>query len=300
MKTGRIVDIHRSSKVDGPGIRSAVIFKGCSPACPWCDTPESHTTDAEIWFLPGRCVGCDACLEVCPQVQMATGDGSPSLGSAFCTQCGQCVEVCDQEARVLIGREITLEELISEIERDRALYDESGGGVTFSGGEPLLQPEFLLECLETCRERQIHTAVHTHGFGPTDILLEVARKTDLLLFELKLADNDRHRQLTGVPVYPILENLTALTEAGAEVSIRFPLLPGINDDAQNVDAIAELVKEMKGISRAHILPYARYDRSQFEDMLHPEPINPVESPALETIREAERSLESRGLMVLVG
>jgi pyruvate formate lyase activating enzyme len=215
--TGRILGLQHSSTVDGPGTRSAVLFKGCSPACAWCRSAESRSTETEIWFLPGRCIACDSCLEVCPQARVTQADGLPAVGSAYCTRCGSCVEACTTGARTLAGRETTVEELLAEVESQRPIYAGSGGGVTFSGGEPLRQPEFLRACLEVFRERGIPTAVHTQGYEPADLLRGLAPLSDLFLYDLKLIDDVRHAALTGVPATPILRNLEALVATGAEI-----------------------------------------------------------------------------------
>ncbi len=256
--TGTCFNVQRYSIHDGPGIRSTAFFKGCPLSCGWCHNPEGLSPDPEILFVPDRCIGCGACAEVCPQGR-AVGPGRPP----GCTACGRCVDVCHTGARRRVGESFTVDRLIGELERDRPFYEESGGGVTFSGGEPLLQGPFLLACLEECRARGLNVAIDTCGFAEPDLIASVLRFTNLFLFDVKILQNERHRRLTGVSLRPILENLRLLDEAGAEIWIRFPLVPGVTDDRANLEALGDLVASLKNTRRVHILPFHRTARDKY-------------------------------------
>jgi pyruvate formate lyase activating enzyme len=297
MKQGILFDIQRYSTQDGPGIRTTVFFKGCPLSCGWCHNPESRRADPEVWMLDGRCNDCGRCLDVCPS---PPADGKPGFESANCVRCGGCVSVCPSEAREVVGKVYTVKEVMREVGRDREFYEESGGGVTFSGGEPLLQPEFLEECLRSCKKKGYHTVVDTSGHAPRETLLEIARWTDLFLYDLKIFDDDRHQKEIGVPAAPIRANLRALDEAGASVWVRLPLIPRVNDDTDNLDAIAHFVAGLGSTRRLHILPYhatGEEKRQRFGD----DPANGrYEPPSRAALDSAADLMRSRGLDVLIG
>lgn len=244
--TGTVFNIQRFSTHDGPGIRTTVFLKGCPLACPWCHNPESRAPGLEIAFNEGRCIRCGSCVRSCKAGAVEN--------RLLCVLCGACVETCPTGARQLVGRTYTADELVREVEKDRDFYEESGGGVTFSGGEPLLQARFLVSVLAACRARELHTAVDTTGFAPTATLREVARYANLFLYDLKLMDQVRHREYTGVSNELILGNLRQLVAVGAEVIVRVPLIPGITDTDENLSAIGEFVQSL-GLTRVSLLPF---------------------------------------------
>jgi pyruvate formate lyase activating enzyme len=253
--TGICFNIQRYSVHDGPGIRTTVFLKGCPLSCGWCHNPEGRQPDPEILFVADRCMACGECAEVCPNPPpVGAGDGDDRVR---CQYCGRCAEVCVTGARRLVGRQISVEDLLEEVERDRPFYEESGGGVTFSGGEPLLQGEFLLASLQECRETGLHTAVDTSGCAESKLMLQVAGLTDLILYDLKIMNEERHQELLGAPLGPILDNLRALDEAGMEIWIRFPLIPGLTDEADNLEALGKMVRSLKNTRRIHLLPFHR-------------------------------------------
>jgi pyruvate formate lyase activating enzyme len=224
--TGIIFDIKRYAIHDGPGIRTTVFFKGCPLNCDWCQNPESRDPAPQVALLTQRCIRCGACLEACPHADNGPPTTAAPIDRAHCQRCGACVEACPSGARSLLGSTVTVPELMSEIEKDRLFFEESGGGVTFSGGEPLMQPEFLLECLAACKHKQHHTAIDTCGHAPWGTLSQILALTDLFLYDLKLMDGARHEQQLGVSNSLILENLRNLSKRGAAIWIRFPLRSG--------------------------------------------------------------------------
>lgn len=263
--TGFVFNIMRFAVNDGPGIRTTVFFKGCPLRCTWCHNPESIRAQRELAILEDRCLRCGACQEVCPEGAIRCDDGKLVTLRERCTRCGRCVDACCSGARELVGREMTTDEVLAEINRDAVFYGESGGGVTFSGGEPLQQHAFLLALLEGSRNMGIRTAVDTSGSATPAVLKTIAAATDLFLYDLKLLDDERHRRFTGAPNRVILENLRRLVMWGAQVIVRVPLIPGINDDEENIRQTGRFVASLGGIAQIDVLPYhdtgiAKYER----------------------------------------
>ncbi len=293
--TGIVFNVQRYSVHDGPGIRTTAFLKGCPLACPWCHNPEGMATAPEVLVLADRCVGCLACVEACPQPPVERADGRAWTNRAVCQVCGRCVAACVRGARKLVGREVTSGALVDELERDRPFYETSGGGVTLSGGEPLMQPDFALSVLKQCRERGLHTALDTSGAAPADIAARAAELSDLVLFDLKILDPERHREAVGSDLGPILDNLRAMDEAGGEIWIRFPLICGATDARENLAALADTVLSLSNTRRVHVLPfhrtaadkYARLERSWRHDDLP--------SASDEDAQEAVKYLAGRGL-----
>jgi pyruvate formate lyase activating enzyme len=269
MDTGTIFDIKRFAIHDGPGIRTTVFFKGCPLSCWWCHNPESQSAKPDVLYREHMCVRCGTCIEACPeQARSLGGDGGrPERDASCCTVCGSCAEACPSGALEQVGRKTTVSELIEEIERDTPFFDQSGGGVTFSGGEPLAQPGFLRELLDRCVERDIHTAVDTCGFVKPRLLRSIAARTDLFLFDLKAMDSRRHTELTGVNNNLILDNLTLLTRMGKTIQVRIPVIPSITDAGDNFDAIGRFISSLETPPPVTLLPhhptamekYARFD-----------------------------------------
>ncbi len=288
-KKGLIFNIMRYSISDGPGIRTTVFLKGCPLSCLWCHNPEGPSPRKELRIRRDRCIQCGACLVCCP------APGSPDS----CRLCGKCAEVCCTGARELLGRELTVPEAMAEIEKDIIFYDESGGGVTFSGGEPLLQAEFLLALLGACREQGIHTAVDTTGFAPFSVLEAAAPLTDAFLYDLKLMDNGQHLEDTGVPNSGILSNLSRLARGHQNITVRVPIIPGITDTDGNLEAMAAFLKPIP-IQQVEILPYHNTALAKYQHLGRTYPLADLASPSQEKMKEAATALAASGHKVIIG
>ncbi|MDX2416170.1 MAG: glycyl-radical enzyme activating protein [Xanthomonadales bacterium] len=256
-KHGALVfDVKRYAINDGPGIRVTIFLKGCPLACRWCHNPEGISPIVQKMYTRNKCIGCGECVSICPiEACELTPDGIVTDNS-ICLRCGQCAEVCPALATEMSGRYETVAEVLKVIENERPFFDQSDGGVTFSGGEPLLYPEFLTEILDACGRLQIHRTIDTSGLTSKRTLLDIAKRTDLFLYDLKLMDSEKHKQWTGVGNRRILQNLETLSKTGADIQIRIPLIKGVNSDEQNIEATAVFVAALSGPRKAiKLLPY---------------------------------------------
>lgn len=310
MLEGLVSNIQKYSLHDGPGIRSTVFLKGCPLACAWCHNPETISAQPQVMAAPARCIRCGACHEVCPQGRAGppvTGDvggreaaNGLSFSAGECLACGACVEACPTGARSMVGRRMTVNALVEELLADRIFYEDSGGGVTFSGGEPLRQAEFLEAMLMACRDRGLHTAVDTCGFAPESDLLAIAPLVSLFLYDLKFVDETRHRAFCGVSNGRILSNLRALAEVHRNIWIRVPVIPGVNDQESELAAMAALVAELPGVRQVNLLPYHRSGLHKFEQLGRECQMASVTPPSPERMQAALAGFAAVGVPVKMG
>lgn len=261
-----LFDIQRFSLHDGPGIRTTVFFSGCPLRCPWCANPESQRGGKELLYLQSRCVSCGRCAGACPQEAI---DFSPGTGPVFhrekCQHCGRCAEVCTTEALELSGRAMTVEEILSIVRRDRDYYNNTGGGVTLSGGEPFAQPDGLCALLKAAKEEGLHTAVETTGNVSEDVFRKGVPLADLFLFDLKHSDPEALRTATGGDLPLILRNLRLAAESGSQVCVRVPVIPGFNHSPEVIEEILSLASDC-GVKAAELLPYHTLGKSKYAQL----------------------------------
>lgn len=264
--TGRVLNIQKFSIDDGPGIRTTVFLKGCNLHCLWCHNPESISPDYQIQFFPQRCIKCLSCSKVCPAGAHFLKDSNVVFARELCRRCQICVEVCHSKALVIQGKSMTTDEVIDEVIKDRAFYENSGGGVTFSGGEPLLQKDFLVELLKRSKNLGLHTAVDTAGNVPWKTFQDIMEYVDLYLYDVKMMDRDKHKLKTGVENGRILSNLEKLVAAGARIHVRVPVIPGVNDNIEEMGEIASFLQKLDGIELIELLPYHGFAESKYESL----------------------------------
>ena len=252
---GMVFDIEKFAVHDGPGIRTVVFLKGCPLRCVWCHNPESQSAKPEIFFSPEKCIGCGWCFECCPNHCHVMEGGVHVFHRESCTRCGKCTEKCYAGALEKVGKLMSVEAVMAEVLADRLFYENSGGGLTLSGGEPLAQFEFARELLRAAKKERLHTCVETCGFTDFSRLEELLPLVDLWLWDVKATGEELHRRLTGVSDAPILENLRRMDEKGAALILRCPLVPGVNDDETHLRHIAELANTLKSVRRIDLEPY---------------------------------------------
>ena len=264
---GLVFDIQRFAVHDGGGIRTLVFLKGCPLRCRWCQNPESMRPEPEIMRIPHHCISCVKCMTLCPQQAIRLSPtGEVAVDRTLCDLCGDCVASCYAGSMTIVGRYLTPGEVMEEVERDRKFYTHSGGGVTFSGGEPTMQPDFLLACLEAAKARGLHTAIETCGHAPWETFAALLGKVDLFLCDIKHMDAQRHHELTGASNRRILDNIARLAGAGAALRLRLPLVPGANDADDNIAATARFAATLPGLEGFDILPYHRLGESKWRQL----------------------------------
>jgi len=255
MMTGMIFDIQKFSIHDGPGIRTTVFLKGCPLHCLWCHNPESQKDVPEVFFTPDKCIGCGWCFKVCPEHCHAMENGVHVFHREHCRRCGKCTEECYAGALEIAGKKMSVREVLDEVLKDKVFYENSGGGMTLSGGEPMRQFPFTLELAKAGKKAGLHIAVETCGLAPWSDFETLLPYVDLFLFDLKATDPEKHKVLAGADNQLILENLKKLDEAGAAIVLCCPLVPGVNDDEAHLAGIAGWANRLKNVREIVLHPY---------------------------------------------
>lgn len=263
---GRIFNIQRFSTDDGPGIRTTVFLKGCPLRCIWCANPESQKSERQLGYRESKCRGCGKCFNVCDSGAISLADAVPfvRIDKSKCTNCGKCSKQCSAGAMKLFGEYKSADDVFREVEKDTGYYARSGGGVTVSGGEPMLQSGFVYELFRKCREIGIETALDTCGYYPTESIRIIEDVTDLVLFDMKIFDRNLHKKYTGVYNDIILDNLHCFLDAGIKVFIRIPLIPNITDTDENLQAIADYIRILGMDLHVDLLPYHNYGENKYK------------------------------------
>lgn len=262
--TGTVSGIRRLAIHDGPGIRTIVFFKGCPLRCLWCAAPETQSPNRELLFYPERCLSCNNCVQACPEDAISvSANENRTINRSRCTVCGKCVEACYAEALRVVGEVRTVGQVLAEVERDRIFYEHSGGGMTISGGEPLQQVEFTRALLHACKKAGFHTALETCGFQSWELFETTLGDLDLLLYDVKQMDPEKHKRFTGVSNEIILSNLKKAVATGVKTVIRVPVIPGFNDDDEDISAMGAFLQRIDRIERVDLLPYHRLGEEMY-------------------------------------
>ena len=294
---GTIFDVKHFAVHDGPGIRTTIFLKGCPLRCLWCHSPESQSPLPEVAYYPNLCIGCGACVEACPNGAQTLG--TPKILRELCTGVGRCAEECYAGATILYGREASVGEMLEEVDKDRLLYETSGGGVTLSGGEPTMQPGFASALLRALKGRGYHTALDTCGHAEWSVLERVVADAYLVLYDLKHMDSFTHRETTGVTAELIKSNLRRVAESGKALVVRVPVVPGHNDSPENFAAMAGFLGGLKGVEAVELLPYHDLGSPKYLALGRGYPLEGLRSPEPGELRELASFLEAEGLRVVV-
>ena len=263
---GIIFDVQNYAIYDGPGIRTIIFLKGCPLKCDWCQNPESQKLLPEMSYFKDKCQLCEICVNACPNNALQLLNDEIKRDKALCTTCGICSKMCPNLVMEIVGRNISVEELVEIVVRDKPFYDNSGGGATISGGEPTLQIDFLLELLKELKKQGIHTAIETCGYFNEDLICELVKYIDLFLFDIKLIDNEKHKEFTGVLNEKILENFSKIfSKVGNErINPRIPLIPGVNTDLSAIQQIIIFLQRINYNGQIHLMPYNKLTKTKYE------------------------------------
>jgi pyruvate formate lyase activating enzyme len=298
----RIVNVQKFSLHDGPGIRTLVFFKGCPLHCLWCANPECISPAPEIGFNRALCNKCGKCIELCREGAITPGaDGFPVIDRSLCTACGECVTACTPQALTIYGRNMPLDELFEEVRGDMMFYKSSGGGVTVSGGEPLLQADYVIALFELCRKADIGTAVETCGYIKPEILRETLKSAEFIFFDLKCLDERKHLEYTGKDNRLILENARVVVESNVDIQFRMPLIPGLNDDIDNIRATSAFLRSLSKDTpfSIELMPYHRLGTGKYEALGLEYPLKELDMASTEVVEMAKRRFEELGITCLI-
>ncbi|MBS7007545.1 glycyl-radical enzyme activating protein [Anaerostipes sp.] len=292
-----IFNIQKFSIHDGPGIRTAVFFKGCPLHCRWCSNPESQSFHTQILWDPGKCLHCGLCQQSCPTGSIHFSDGgSFQFRHESCEGCLACTRHCPGNALEYMGKMMSVGEIMKEVLKDKDFYEESGGGITLSGGEVMAQPEFAALLLLECKNQGLHTALETTGYASHEVFVSVTEQADLLLFDMKHHDSKKHRLYTGVPNEKIIENMKWAVQHGKEVIARIPVIPEVNDSIEDAREFSALLRQI-GITQVNLLPFHQFGQNKYEQLHMNYEMKDVDALHPEDLTEYAGIFEAEGLSV---
>lgn len=294
-----ITNIQRYAVHDGPGIRTTVFFKGCPLKCMWCHNPETQSYEIGIMYDQNKCSRCGTCEKKCPEGAITVHNEKIFTDMNKCKCCGSCADFCINAAREIVGKEYSLQELIREIEKDRVFYEQSGGGITLSGGEPMVNIDFVEKLINICDEKGISVVVDTCGNVPYENFIRVKDKVNRFLYDLKLADSKRHKKYTGVDNTLILENLRRLSNDGADINLRIPLIEGVNADEENIKQTIDIVKELN-VHNVNLLPYHDIAKDKYRKLNIEYSEELMKAPSEEKIQWIKDKFEKDNFNVRIG
>ncbi|MBT4034801.1 MAG: glycyl-radical enzyme activating protein [Candidatus Marinimicrobia bacterium] len=301
MNPSLIFDIKRYAINDGPGVRTTVFFKGCPLHCEWCHNPESYSAQKQKLYSKEKCIGCGDCVEACEQHACVLTPEGIKTDTTLCILCGKCAEVCPTKATEMSGELRSVDEIMDVLKRDVPLMEQSAGGVTFSGGEPLMHPELLILLLDECGKMGIHRCIDTSGMSNSELLLEVAEKTELFLFDLKMMDSKQHRKFTGIPNDTILKNLRKLAETDVQIIIRIPLIKDVNDNDDNIQKTAEFIAALPGEPRiVNLLPFHNSAVKKHEKLGQIHDSRPLSEPSAQRQTRIIEIFKTNGIQASIG
>jgi pyruvate formate lyase activating enzyme len=298
--TGIVFEIERFAIHDGPGIRTLVFMKGCGLRCKWCSNPESQKGPLQLGYNVKKCLRCGRCVDACERDALFLEAGGVLIERSICTLCGNCSEVCTAQALVVFGKEMSPEEVLEEVLKDEIFYRKSKGGVTFSGGDPFEQKDFLVATAKLCKERYLHTAVETCGSVPWESIEETLPYIDLFLYDLKEMDPERHRRFTGVVNEVVLNNYKRLAETGKKIIARVPVIPGFNDRDDNFDMMIDFLNEHTPCIRVSLLPYHRLGKTKYDRLGMEYQLEGIEPPPESRMMELKKKFTQAGFKVSIG
>ncbi|MFC1933723.1 glycyl-radical enzyme activating protein [Chloroflexota bacterium] len=294
-KKRAVLRITRMNIHDGPGIRTLIPFKGCPLRCLWCSRPDSQKAEPEIAVYPSKCTQCGQCVPVCPLNAINLMNETISINRSLCNSCGKCAQACYPEAIKLLGQPMTVEELLTEAKKDVVIYKHSRGGVTISGGEPLLNPDFTEELLRVFKEEGISVGVDTCGHVPWANIERVLPYVDFFLWDIKHMDPEEHRKLTGVSSKLILSNARSVSEKNIPIYIRLPVIPGYNDSEENIRATCEFARGLSSVVEVHLLPLHHLGKAVYDSLDRPYPIADITLVPDSVLQDMKWLVESYGL-----
>lgn len=285
MNKGIIFNIQKFCTNDGPGIRTTVFVKGCPLSCLWCHNPESNSAKPELFYNKEKCTRCGKCVAVCPECHSISDEGEHIFERSKCKACGKCAETCYADSLELCGHEKEIDEIIAEVLKDEAFYENSDGGMTISGGEPMACFSFTKELLKAAKDKKLHVCMETSGFGKAEHFEEIAQFVDIFLFDYKLTNPAEHKKYTGVSNDIILENLKLLDSLGAKTILRCPIIPTINDNDEHFEGIAKTANSLKNIIEINIEPYHPMGSGKTQSLGKDYPLSHLTFPENETVDE---------------